>query len=55
MVVVPTAVSLNLYSVPMQWMQCPTRWMEYVVMDKAVHLKVDAVILQWLRCTLQCA
>ena len=53
MVAEPTAVSLNVDAVPMQWMQCPTMCMQYVVMEDAVPMKVDAVILQWLQCPLQ--
>ena len=45
-VAVPTALSWNVDAVVMQWMQCPTRWMQYVVMEDAVHMNVDAVILQ---------
>ena len=50
MVAVPTAVSLNLDAVPMQWMQCPPTCMQYVVTEDAVPMKVDAVFLQWLPC-----
>ena len=41
-------------AVVMQWMKCPTRWMQYVVTEGAVPMNVDAVILQWLQCTLLC-
>ena len=27
---------------PMRWMQCPTRWMQYVVTNDTVLTKVDA-------------
>ena len=37
----------------MQWVQCPTRWMHYVMSDDAVPMKVDERILQWLQCPLQ--
>ena len=43
---VPPRVSLNVHAVPMQCMQCPTRWRQYVVTEDAVPRKVDAVILQ---------
>ena len=45
------AVSLNVDAVNVQWMQCPTRWMQYVVMDHAVPTNVVAVSLQTLQCT----
>ena len=32
-------------AVHMQWMQCPTRWMQYVVTEDGVPTKVDAVRL----------
>ena len=41
----PTEVSLNVHAVPMQWLQCHRRWIQYVVMDDAVPTKVDAVSL----------
>ena len=50
MVAEPTAVSLNVDAVPMQWMQCTTMCMQCVVADDAVPMKVDAVIMQWLQC-----
>ena len=53
MVAVPLAVSLNVDAVPMHWIQCPTRWMQYVLTDNAMAMKLDAVILQWLQCPLQ--
>ena len=31
-----TAVSLNVEAVPMQWMQCPTMCLRYVVTEDAV-------------------
>ena len=46
MAVVPPRVSLNVDAVPMQCMQCPTRWMQYVVTEDAVPTKVDAMRLQ---------
>ena len=45
-VAVPPTFSLNVDAVPMQCMQCPTRWMQYVVTEDAVPTKVDAVSLQ---------
>ena len=41
----PTALSGNVDAVFMQWMQCPIRWMQCVVMEDAVPTKVDAVSL----------
>ena len=41
-----TSGSLNVEAVPMQWIQCRTRWMLYVVMEDAVPMTVDAVKLQ---------
>ena len=35
--------SLNENAMPLQWIQCPTRWMQYVVMEDAVPTKMDAV------------
>ena len=49
MVAVPPTISLNVDAVPMQ---CPTRWIQYVVMEDAGPMKVDAVMLQWLQCPL---
>ena len=40
------AVYLNLDAVLMQWMQCPSRWMPYDVLEDAVIMKEDAVIQQ---------
>ena len=54
MVAVSPVVSMKEYAMPLQWMQCHTTWMRYVVMEDTVPMKVDAVILQWLRCPLQC-
>ena len=54
MFVVPCAMSLNSDAVPMQWMQCHTRFMQYVVTEHAVNMKVDAVILLWLQYPLHC-
>ena len=45
-VVVSTAVSLNVDAVHMQSMPCPTGWMQYVVTEDAVAMKEDAV-MQW--------
>ena len=50
---VPPAMSSKVYAVPMQSLQCPTRWMHYVVKEDAVPMKVDAVFLQWLQGPLQ--
>ena len=50
MVVVPTAVSLNVDTVTMQWFHCLTRWMQYVVREDAVIMKFDALILHCLQC-----
>ena len=44
-VAVPPAMSGNLDAVPVQWIQCPNRWMQYVVMEDAVPRMLDAVIL----------
>ena len=48
-VAVPPAMSSKLDAVPMQWIQCPIGWMQYVVKGDAVPMKVDAVLLQWLQ------
>ena len=48
---VPPALSGNVDLVVMQWMQCPTRWMQYVATKDAVQTNVDAVNLQGLQCT----
>uniref|UniRef100_A0A914R6D7 Phlebovirus glycoprotein G2 fusion domain-containing protein n=1 Tax=Parascaris equorum TaxID=6256 RepID=A0A914R6D7_PAREQ len=53
MVAVPPATSGKADAMPMQWMQCPTRWMQYVVTEDAVPMKLDAVILQWVHSPLQ--
>ena len=42
MVAVHPAPSLNVDSVPMQWLQCHRWWMQYVVTEDAVLTKVDA-------------
>ena len=44
MVAVPLAVSLNVDTVSMPWMQCTTRLMQYVFTEDAVATKVGAVI-----------
>ena len=51
MVAVPNALSEKMDAVPRHWMQCPTRWMQYVMMDDAVLMTVDAVSLQSLLCS----
>ena len=48
MLSVSPALSGNVEAVVMQWMQCPTRWMQYAVMEDAGPMKVNAVMLQWL-------
>ena len=48
MVAVPPGVYLNLVA---GVMQCPSRWMPYVVMEDSVIMKEDAVTLQSLQCT----
>ena len=45
MVAVPPAMSGNVDAVPRQWMQFPTRWMQFVRTEDAVLMKVDAVSL----------
>ena len=50
----PSALSQNVAAVPMQWMQCPSRWMQYAVTDDAVPMKVDAVCMQWTHCPSRC-
>ena len=50
-VAVPLSVSLKLDSVHMQWMQCPSRWMPYVVMEDSVIMKEGSVVLHSLQCT----
>ena len=49
-VAVPPALSRNVNAVPRQWMQCSTRWMQYVVMEDVGPMEVDTVMLQWLQC-----
>ena len=44
------AWSQNVAAVRMQWMLCPTRWMQYVMMDDAMPMKVDAVPMPWMNC-----
>ena len=46
MVVVPTAVFLNVDAVPMQWLQCQRTWLLYEVTEDAMHPKVDTTSLQ---------
>ena len=46
MVAVNLAMCGKVDAVPMQWIQCPTSWMHYVVTDDAVPMKEDAV-MQW--------
>ena len=53
MLALPPTLTGNVDAVVMQRMQCPTRWMKYVVMEDAGHMKVDAVRLQSLQCPLQ--
>ena len=43
MVAVPPALSLNVDAVPMHWLQCDRRWMQFVVTEDALLTKVDAV------------
>ena len=43
MVAVLLTIIRNVDAVPMQCIQCPTRWMRYAVMEDAVPTKVDAV------------
>ena len=49
MVAVRTALSYNLDAVPRHCMQCPTMYMQYIVMEDAVSMKDNAVILQSLQ------
>ena len=44
----PPAITGKVDAVHMKWMQCPTRWMQYVVTEDAVPMKLDTVILLWL-------
>ena len=53
MVAVPVAVSLNVAAVPILWLHCDPRWMQYAVMEDAVPMKMDAVILQLFQFPLQ--
>ena len=46
MVAVTPALCRNVDAMARQCMQCPTRWMEYVLMEDAVPMKVDAVSQQ---------
>ena len=46
----PPALCWNMDAGVMQWMQCLTRRMQYVLSEDAVPMKVDAVNLQWLQC-----
>ena len=52
-VAVPPAVYLNVDAVVMQWMQCLTRQMQYVLSEDAVPMKVEAVNQQCLQCPLE--
>ena len=54
MVAVRTALSENVDAVPRNWMQVPTRCMQYVLTEFTGPMNVDAVMLQWLQCTLLC-
>ena len=45
-VAVTPALSLDVDAVPMPWLQCHRRWMQFVVLEEAVLMKVDAVSLQ---------
>ena len=45
----PPALTGIVDAVPRHWMQCPTRWMQYVVTEDAMPMKVEAVILQWMQ------
>ena len=49
MVAMPPALSWNVDAVLMQWMQCPSMWLAYVVMEDLVIMKEDSVILQSLQ------
>ena len=53
-VAVHTAFAENMDAVPSHWMQCPTRRMQYVLLEDAVPMKGDAVSLQWLQCPRNC-
>ena len=41
-------------AVPMQWMQCPTRWMHCVMTDDSVPMTVDVVCMLWMHCPTRC-
>ena len=43
------ALCWNVDAGVMQWMQCLTRRMQYVLLEDAVPMKVDPVNLQWLQ------
>ena len=43
MVAVCPALSLNVDAVHLQWMQCHTRWMQYVLSEDAVPMNVELV------------
>ena len=45
MVADPIEMSLNMDAVPMPWMQCHGRWMQYVVTVDLLPMKEDAVSL----------
>ena len=45
---VPPTGSLNENVVPLQWIECPIRWMEYVMWDDSLPMKVHAVFHNWL-------
>ena len=49
MLAVTTALSGNVDAVVMNWMHCPTRWMQSVVTEDAEPMKVYAVMLQVLQ------
>ena len=53
MIAVSPALSLLMDAVVMQWTQCLTRRMQYVLSDDAVPMKVHVVNPQWLHCPLQ--
>ena len=44
MVAVPPDVYLNVDAVLMHWMQLPSRWIPYDVMEDSVIINEDAVI-----------
>ena len=49
-VAVPPSVYLNVDALLTQWMQCPSLWMTYDMLEDSVIRKDDAVILQSLQC-----